>query len=75
MPTLEPKKKKRRIVLPGDVPSPMNPPAGCRFHPRCPLAMPVCRTDAPRALAFGEHVVRCHAVEQEQARAAAIRRR
>ncbi len=68
IPTLEPKKKKRRIVLPGDVPSPMNPPAGCRFHPRCPLAMPVCRTDAPRALTFGEHVVHCHAVEQEQAR-------
>jgi hypothetical protein len=47
----------------------MNPPAGCRFHPRCPLAMPVCRTDDPKPLTFGEHVVRCHAVEQEQARA------
>ena len=46
----------------------MNPPAGCRFHPRCPLAMAICQTDVPRALTFGEHVVRCHAVEQEQAR-------
>jgi oligopeptide transport system ATP-binding protein len=68
VPTLEPTKKKRRIVLPGDVPSPMNPPAGCRFHPRCPLAMSVCRTVAPRPLTFGQHVVRCHAVEEEQAR-------
>jgi len=68
VPTLEPKKKKRRIVLTGDVPSPMNPPAGCRFHPRCPLAMAVCRTDIPQPLTFGEHVVRCHAVEQEQVR-------
>ncbi len=68
VPTLEPKKSKRRIVLAGDVPSPMNPPAGCRFHPRCPLAMPVCQTVVPRVLEFGRHLVRCHAVEEEQAR-------
>ena len=37
IPTLEPVKKKLRIVLPGDVPSPINPPSGCRFHPRCQL--------------------------------------
>jgi oligopeptide transport system ATP-binding protein len=65
VPTLEPTKKKLRIVLPGDVPSPLNPPPGCRFHPRCPLAMDVCRTDGPRELLLDEHMVRCHAVEQE----------
>jgi oligopeptide/dipeptide ABC transporter ATP-binding protein len=65
VPTLVPVKKKLRIVLPGDVPSPLNPPSGCRFHPRCPLAMDVCRTDSPRELQLGEHMVRCHAVEQE----------
>jgi len=65
VPTLVPAKKKLRIVLPGDVPSPLNPPTGCRFHPRCPLAMDICRTDSPRELQLGEHMVRCHAVEQE----------
>jgi oligopeptide/dipeptide ABC transporter ATP-binding protein len=65
IPTLVPKKKSERIVLPGDVPSPMNPPAGCRFHPRCPLAMEVCRTQPPRELNLDGHLVSCHAVEQE----------
>ena len=41
VPTLAPNRKKR-IILTGDVPSPLNPPHGCRFHPRCPLARPVC---------------------------------
>ncbi len=50
IPTLDATKKKVRIVLPGDVPSPMNPPPGCRFHPRCPLAMDVCREQSPREL-------------------------
>ncbi len=64
IPTLEPKKKKTRIVLPGDVPSPINPPSGCRFHPRCPLVMDVCRRAPPRELDLAGHKVRCHAVEQ-----------
>jgi oligopeptide/dipeptide ABC transporter ATP-binding protein len=65
IPTLVPKKKSERIVLPGDVPSPIDPPSGCRFHPRCPLAMDVCRTHPPRQLNCGGHFVSCHAVEQE----------
>ena len=65
IPTMEPTKKRDRIVLSGDVPSPINPPAGCRFHPRCPLAMDICRREAPRQLDLDGHLVRCHAVEKE----------
>jgi oligopeptide/dipeptide ABC transporter ATP-binding protein len=65
IPTLVPRKKSERIVLPGDVPSPINPPSGCRFHPRCPLAMEICKTQAPRELNLSGHIVYCHAVEQE----------
>jgi oligopeptide transport system ATP-binding protein len=65
VPTMDPTRKRKRIILEGDVPSPINPPSGCRFHPRCPLAMDVCRTTVPKELDFAGHKVRCHAVEQE----------
>jgi oligopeptide/dipeptide ABC transporter ATP-binding protein len=65
IPTLEPTKKRDRIVLEGDVPSPINPPSGCRFHPRCPLAMDICKQQVPRELNLDGHLVRCHAVEKE----------
>lgn len=64
VPSMDPKARSKRIILPGDVPSPINPPRGCRFHPRCPEVMDICRTTAPRALDIDGHVVRCHAVEQ-----------
>ncbi len=64
VPSMDPMKKRKRILLEGDVPSPINPPSGCRFHPRCPLAMDVCRTTSPQVVQIGEHSVRCHAVEQ-----------
>jgi oligopeptide/dipeptide ABC transporter ATP-binding protein len=58
---LHPSARRQRIVLTGEVPNPMNPPAGCRFHPRCPRALPQCRTEAP---VFKEikpgHTTACH---------------
>ncbi|MGE3406681.1 MAG: ABC transporter ATP-binding protein [Pirellulales bacterium] len=67
IPQIDPARRGKRIVLQGDVPSPMNPPPGCRFHPRCPLAMEVCRRDSPQEIDLSGHVVRCHAVAEELA--------
>ncbi len=64
-PTMEPGRPPDRIVLEGDVPSPINPPKGCRFHPRCPVAQEVCKTEVPRPLDLDGHQVRCHVVEQQ----------
>ncbi len=66
IPTMDPARRRRRIILEGDVPSPINPPSGCRFHPRCPWAKAVCRQQAPKLLEIGGHQFRCHAVEKEQ---------
>lgn len=54
-------RSRQRIILEGDVPSPANPPVGCRFHPRCPIAEDRCRTEVPelRAVAGGQQVA-CH---------------
>jgi oligopeptide/dipeptide ABC transporter ATP-binding protein len=55
---------RERIVLEGEVPSPVNPPAGCPLHNRCPEAAPECRAAVPRLKAVGEdHEVACHMVE------------
>jgi oligopeptide/dipeptide ABC transporter ATP-binding protein len=53
--------KRTRIILEGDVPSPANPPTGCRFHPRCPWAKDRCREDVPELTPVGDgHEVACH---------------
>ncbi len=52
---------RKRILLTGDVPSPLNPPSGCRFHPRCPIARDRCRTERPEPQSFGAgRKVACH---------------
>jgi len=50
----------REITLAGEVPSPMAPPGGCRFHPRCPLAMPRCATEEPLLQTASGRLVACH---------------
>ncbi|HKJ13574.1 MAG TPA: oligopeptide/dipeptide ABC transporter ATP-binding protein [Desulfobulbales bacterium] len=50
-----------KIILGGDVPSPINPPSGCRFHPRCPHCMDICPQEEPELKDLGdEHWVACH---------------
>ncbi len=64
VPVPEPGRKRERIILKGDVPSPINPPGGCRFHTRCPIVEARCRTDEPplRRLADGR-LSACHLVD------------
>ncbi len=65
IPAAEPDLKKERTILTGDVPSPLNPPSGCRFHPRCPIAKKICSQDEPelRELRPG-HTAACHFAEE-----------
>ena len=64
VPEVDPDSKRQRIVLPGDVPSPIHPPAGCPFHPRCPVAETRCKTEMPawRELSR-DHWAACHLAE------------
>ncbi len=61
VPDPDPATRRERIILAGDVPSPINPPSGCRFHTRCPYVFDRCRIESPelKALAAGHHVA-CH---------------
>lgn len=59
--------RNHRVSLPGSPPNLSDPPSGCRFHPRCPLAMDVCRQVVPEMLQLADrHRVACHAVAQEE---------
>jgi peptide/nickel transport system ATP-binding protein len=61
VPQPDPRAKKKRIVLQGELPSPERPPNGCYFHPRCPYAQQVCREQAPALEVIRPgHVARCH---------------
>lgn len=62
VPEVDPDSKRQRILLPGDVPSPIHPPSGCHFHPRCPVAeKPRCETVAPEfRRVTGDHCAACH---------------
>jgi oligopeptide transport system ATP-binding protein len=58
-------KKTMRIILPGEVPSPINPPEGCRFHPRCPYATELCRQKEPELKEYlKDHLAACHYAEK-----------
>lgn len=58
---------KARIPVAGEVPNPLNPPSGCTFHPRCPLANERCKQQKPALLQHGHTQVACHAVEEGRA--------
>ncbi len=69
VPLTELDKKKDRIILSGDVPSPADPPQGCRFHPRCHLCVDKCRVEAPdlqKVKGTTNHYVACHLVDTEK---------
>lgn len=58
-----PNRKRERTILTGDVPSPLNPPSGCRFHPRCPIAEDICSREEPilkPLISNPEHKISCH---------------
>ena len=64
-PQPDPSRQRQRIVLKGELPSPLNPPSGCTFHPRCPLAFETCKLRSPALLAHDVSLVACHAVNAE----------
>jgi peptide/nickel transport system ATP-binding protein/oligopeptide transport system ATP-binding protein len=67
IPIPDPTLKRQRVILQGDVPSPFNPPTGCRFHTRCPLAFDKCSEEAPPFKDYGnEHFAACWLLESEE---------
>ena len=62
-PVADPLAQKERIILKGEMPSPFNPPSGCTFHPRCPLAFDRCKVEEPKMELRGEQMVACWAVQ------------
>lgn len=61
IPMPDPTVKREQVILTGEVPSPVNPPAGCRFHPRCPKVMEICAKKEPELKDIGNgHIVACH---------------
>jgi len=61
VPIPDPEVKQNRLILKGDIPSPVNPPSGCNFHTRCPDCMEICKREAPPVKDFGNgHKAACH---------------
>jgi oligopeptide/dipeptide ABC transporter ATP-binding protein len=61
IPLPDPRRRRSRAVLRGEVPSPINPPKGCHFHPRCPIATERCRVEVPELRDLGAgHSAACH---------------
>ena len=60
IPSLDPRQRFGRIVLSGDLPTPDDIPGGCRFHPRCPRVMDVCRHTSPKQTVYPSALVECH---------------
>jgi dipeptide transport system ATP-binding protein len=69
-PQPDPARKRERIVLRGELPSPLDPPKGCAFNPRCPLAFELCRVERPELQPSGAALVACHAVHLNRKEAA-----
>ncbi len=68
IPHPDPRKKKKRVILEGDVPSPINPPSGCRFHTRCPACYAPCSKIEPKVMEpVPGHKVRCHLYDPDHA--------
>lgn len=65
IPIPDPTVKREKVILTGEVPSPINPPKGCRFHPRCSQVMPICSKEEPKLVDIGNgHLVACHLYTQ-----------
>ena len=65
VPVPDPDARRERIILRGEVPSPINPPSGCRFHTRCPYAFDRCRVEEPLLRSMGDgHMAACHLEER-----------
>jgi dipeptide transport system ATP-binding protein len=67
-PSTDPKHRSKRLAIRGELPSPLDPPSGCAFHPRCPFADQRCRTEVPRLQPYPgtAHLHACHAVEERR---------
>ena len=67
-PVADPTRQRQRIKLSGEIPSPLSPPTGCAFHPRCRYANERCRQETPALIAHGDSLTACHGVEEGRVR-------
>jgi dipeptide transport system ATP-binding protein len=65
-PTVKAAARRERIILKGELPSPLNPPAGCAFHTRCPIAMPMCSQQVPPLVVHAQRDAACHALDLQE---------